>query len=218
MSAVGWRTRQAWLDHGLYGQTKSKAALSAGCWPTFFCLFLIIFPWVWAALEERTNDLPEVIALKIAASSILGLRLALSIFRVPSDACFCKERILTVSKLYIAAIAVTFLAQLPVMVLYMVKTTQYHLEVTIVIGILESLLLASELCLIYKLYSFVQDPEGWAIKPQPSTTATATGTARQGQHQGDMSPQSENTGSATYPTQFDASQANGTHHHNGFDP
>ena len=217
MSAVGWRTRQAWLDYRLNGQTKSKAALSAGCWSTFFCLLLIIFPWVWAALEER-NDYPEVIALKIAASSILGLRLALSIFRVPSDECFGKERILTVSKLYIAVIAVTFLAQLPVMVLYMVKTTQYHLDVTIVIGIAESFLLASELYLIYRLYSFVQDPEGWAIKPQPSTTATATGTARQGQHQGDMSPQSENPGPATNPTQFDASQANGTHHHNGFDP
>lgn len=139
-----------------------------------------------------------MIALKIAASSILGLRLALSIFRVPSDSCFGKESILTVSKLYIAAIAVTFLAQLPVMVLYMVKTTQYHLEVTIVIGILESCLLASELYLICRLYSFVQDPEGWAIKPQPSSTDTATGTARQGQHQEDMSPESENTGSATY--------------------
>ena len=145
MSAVGWRTRRlflnsAWLDYRLYGQTKRKAALSAGCWSISFCSLLIIFPWVWAALEER-NDYPEVIALKIAASSILGLRLALGIFRVPSDSCFGKERILTVSKLYIAVIAVTFLAQLPVMVLYMVKTTQNHLEVTIVIGILESLLL-----------------------------------------------------------------------------
>ena len=100
----------------------------------------------------------------------------------------------------------------------MVKTAQYQREVTIAIGVIESLLLAFEIYLIYRLYSFVQDPEGWAIKPKPLPTATASGTARQGQHQGDMLPQAENPGPASNPTQFSASQANGTYHYNGFDP
>ena len=45
----------------------------------------------------------------------------------------------------------------------MIKTEQYQLEVTIANVAIESLLLASELYLCYRQYSFVLDPEGWAI-------------------------------------------------------
>ena len=67
------------------------------------------------------------------------------------------------SKLSNALIYVTFFAQLSVMVRYMIKTEQYQLEVTIANLAIESLLLASELYLCYRQYSFVLDPEGWAI-------------------------------------------------------
>ena len=67
------------------------------------------------------------------------------------------------SKLSNALIYVTFFAQLSVMVRYMIKTEQYQLEVTIANVAIESLLLASELYLCYRQYSFVLDPEGWAI-------------------------------------------------------
>ena len=68
-----------------------------------------------------------------------------------------------VSKLSNALIYVTFFAQLSVMMRYMIKTEQYQLEVTIANVAIESLLLASELYLCYRQYSFVLDPEGWAI-------------------------------------------------------
>ena len=67
------------------------------------------------------------------------------------------------SKLSNALIYVTFFAQLSVMMRYMIKTEQYQLEVTIANVAIESLLLASELYLCYRQYSFVLDPEGWAI-------------------------------------------------------
>ena len=46
------------------------------------------------------------------------------------------------------------------MVRYMIKTAHHQLEVTIANVAIESLLLASELYLCYRPYSFVLDPEG----------------------------------------------------------
>ena len=68
------------------------------------------------------------------------------------------------SKLSNSLIYVTFFAQLSVMVSFMLKTEQCQLEVMIFANVaIESLLLASELYLCYRPYSFVLDPEGGAI-------------------------------------------------------
>ena len=93
-----------------------------------------------------------MIALKIAASSIVGLRAALSIFEShlsPASKLLDGQtwNNLIVSKLSNALICVTFFAQLSVLVRYMIKTEQCQLEVTIANVAIESLLLASELYL-----------------------------------------------------------------------